>query len=1057
MTLQTPQRPARAASVGRGAATTRGLIALLLLTALAAGPPAALVAFVGNPIPEQAVVGGRLTDAAVIGLLAAVVWAAWAQLMLAVVVEAAAAARGAAIPPRIPLSGPQQILARRLVVASSLLLAGTTALSAPALAAPAQAVTAAAIPACPQPSPAPHAHALGPLTASGPGVANPPSAESGDQTLRFGSANPAGHASGRQQPEHKWYVVQEPRHHRHDTLWDIAERHLGDGLRWKEIYQLNRGREQHDGRSLDHAGLILPGWRLRMPADAIGLPHDDDQDAHRARSPEGQPRREAPPRPPQQNNPEADSTGTPAIAPQRDATAELPGPPASQSPQSRPAAGPMAVQAPAAEVAAPGASESLEDRSAREVGVESDGRTPIAGLTFGLGALACAGLAGELTRRRHRARRVRRPGERLVSLAPAETCVEARLRSVDAELTVARVRTAFRELAFRCYQTGRSLPDLLTVRLTAGSAELRLGADEPDAVPPFTSLGARTWRLDPQPFMGEGATASTPSDDDPVDPYPALVAVGIDSTGPEAAVVLVNLEAVGTLHIDGPVADTAPILHALAAELGTSPLADSAMLTLVGCPDRLRNVCDSDRTRHQDHDRAHRWATTHIRDVARLLGDAGLPDLRAARSRRTLDDLWAPEVLIECGEDSAVTPINAPPYGGLCVLTTGPVDGVATGGDPDSAWTLRRGEDGWRLDPIGIDLDPQQLDPAALATLDELMDVKVVVPPELSSPRHFAGDERTASNGTAGHGNGPGPATLPDWKLPAPTDAAAADVPVATPIPSFDRSASVALDSEVSDRGAFDPDEPEDIPTSAPPRVLVLGPVELVGAVDEYAPPRPRRSIELAAYLTLHPGVTQHQLDEAMWPGARVPKETRNPLISRTRRWLGRAPHGGHYLEHFGENSGYGVRPDIGCDWHDFQALAGRGLAAGPDGADDLAAALDLVRGRPFLGVTPHTYTWAEADTQEMLAAIVDTAHALAELALAAGDHRRARWAASAGLTADPYAELLYQDAIRAAKAAGDAVDVQHLLTLLRRRIEEIDPTDDVDEATGALCERKSR
>src|SRR5690606_12105654 len=45
-------------------------------------------------------------------------------------------------------------------------------------------------------------------------------------------------------------------------------RHLGDPLRWPEIFELNEGRPQPDGGCLTDAGQLAPGWRLLLPADA---------------------------------------------------------------------------------------------------------------------------------------------------------------------------------------------------------------------------------------------------------------------------------------------------------------------------------------------------------------------------------------------------------------------------------------------------------------------------------------------------------------------------------------------------------------------------------------------------------------------------------------------------------------------------------------------------------------------------------------------------------------------------------------------------------------------
>lgn len=48
----------------------------------------------------------------------------------------------------------------------------------------------------------------------------------------------------------------------HDKLWSIAERELGDGQRWHDLWDWNRGVVQPDGRVLTRPNLIRPGWKL---------------------------------------------------------------------------------------------------------------------------------------------------------------------------------------------------------------------------------------------------------------------------------------------------------------------------------------------------------------------------------------------------------------------------------------------------------------------------------------------------------------------------------------------------------------------------------------------------------------------------------------------------------------------------------------------------------------------------------------------------------------------------------------------------------------------------
>ena len=57
-----------------------------------------------------------------------------------------------------------------------------------------------------------------------------------------------------------------------DTLWDIAEDHLGSGERYPEVFDLNDGVVQPDGQRLTDPDLIRVGWELDLPEGERGEP-----------------------------------------------------------------------------------------------------------------------------------------------------------------------------------------------------------------------------------------------------------------------------------------------------------------------------------------------------------------------------------------------------------------------------------------------------------------------------------------------------------------------------------------------------------------------------------------------------------------------------------------------------------------------------------------------------------------------------------------------------------------------------------------------------------------
>ncbi|MEW2217869.1 BTAD domain-containing putative transcriptional regulator [Streptomyces sp. NPDC006990] len=275
--------------------------AFLALAALVAGVPAALAYFIGWPLPHRMPTLDMLRDEVSAGVfidvLTVVVWLAWAQFTACVLVEVKGALSGVGLPARVPGAGPSQLLARQLVTAV-LLLGSTTASFAPGLAQlghhvqphqPAQTVASAQLLPGQQQS-------AGDDALPGGGSAHVMGGSSSD-TVVPAAAGGKGDGAGRQSAgdstdraaRTKFYRIQPPAGRHHDSLWEIAERHLDDGRRYKEIYRLNKDRVQPDGSRLSEASLIRPGWIMEMPADAHGgelveMPDDAQQLGERERA-----------------------------------------------------------------------------------------------------------------------------------------------------------------------------------------------------------------------------------------------------------------------------------------------------------------------------------------------------------------------------------------------------------------------------------------------------------------------------------------------------------------------------------------------------------------------------------------------------------------------------------------------------------------------------------------------------------------------------------------------------------------------------------------------------
>jgi DNA-binding SARP family transcriptional activator len=233
----------------------KGVIALALLAGLVGGVPWALWHYVGWPLARHIPSWSQFTtaldthgipDQTLLKGLACVVWIAWAILAASVLVELPAALQGRTAR-RLGVAGPIQPLVGHLVAAVIVAALAIAPQAGPTVPRPLGTTVGLGHPRLPvaitlvadvQPA------AVVPVVKAVPNGSAPTTAT---------DASPATSA----------YVVQ-----RNDTLWGIAERELGDPLRWSEIYALNEGRQEPGGMTLDDPNWIYPGWTLVLPLPA---------------------------------------------------------------------------------------------------------------------------------------------------------------------------------------------------------------------------------------------------------------------------------------------------------------------------------------------------------------------------------------------------------------------------------------------------------------------------------------------------------------------------------------------------------------------------------------------------------------------------------------------------------------------------------------------------------------------------------------------------------------------------------------------------------------------
>ncbi|GAB3962030.1 hypothetical protein GCM10029978_016220 [Actinoallomurus acanthiterrae] len=984
-----------------------GVLALAAIAALLAGVPFALLTFFGSPIPSRMpsmeTFTQRLDTTALMRILVLVVWLAWVQLAACVIVEVYAGIRGVGVPARVPFAGGPQAVAHRLVVAALLLFTATTVV-VPALTAPrATHVQVKDPPPRQQPRPAERPEAV---------TRQAPEADS-DAPV------PMEHNAVR-----KIYRVRPPEGRHHESLWEIAEKCLGDGRRYREIYTLNKGKLQPDGTRLTMASLIRPGWVLDMPADAThvevvhrgphdgqhehGVPHSDVpggvhhhgfvntekqavEAARRAAREEAreehakQEGRQGTGSQGGQGTGSQNGHGTGSQDGHKQQGGQAPGqetarPPAAPAPHptgTAPPVRPPAHASPRAERTVPAHPESPQSPAERPSHLPAFGWPE----ELAVASLLAAGLLAVLGRRRREQLWRRAFGTRIARPDGEAALAEQALR-IGADTDATRLLDlGLRQMSKALAAEGRTLPTVYGVHLGTDSLDLWIAPADRNPPAPWEEYdNGQVWRLNAGALDGV-ATADLA---DVLAPYPGLVSIGTNDTGR----ILVDLEtAHGLISLQGPDEIRRAALAAVAVELATNRWSDHMRITLVGfgeelsliAPDRIRAVATLAEALPELESRTE--------EVRQALAASGADSVLTGRCRGVFGEAWMPHYLIMADPP---TPEEAERLVALARTGQRMAAGYLVAGEtPGATWT-------WDVTPDG------RLRAGVLG-----FDVEAQLVPE----RHYRAVVELFR--TAGRAEG---------------------------VPYGGIDAEPAVPPAMGEtRPAVD--------------IRLLGPVEVdaPGVVEES-----RRALctEALVYLATHPeGVHPTVLGGAVWPRG-VAAPVRDATVARVADWLGLDSRGRPNLYH-DERGRIRLGSEVRVDWEMFRWLVWRSAAEPASETAYLTYALDLVRGPLMDGRPRGRYGWLAAEDLEYdaTARIADVAHRLVLMRLDDGDARGAISAARAGLRLAVDDEGLWRDLLRATHATGDHAAVRGVVEELSDRVSADPFAAQMQPETEALVE----
>ncbi|TKJ18019.1 LysM peptidoglycan-binding domain-containing protein [Blastococcus sp. CCUG 61487] len=753
---------------GHAARLLKAVGALVALLAVVVGVPVlmAVLHLVPDSLPSLDEIGALLTsrdDGQLVGLvLAAGVWVCWALFTVATVAEVVAFAR--ARPVRaLPGLGIFQRPAAALVAAVAV---GFTV-------APLAAGGPASITTAP------------PLPVAATSTAVPPSVEYASPL--FTEQAPVTYSMPDEQAppaETATYQVQ-----RRDTLWALAERHLGDPLRYPEIARLNPTAVGPDNE-------IFTGTVLVLPPDAVGLPpigsapttamtvedvtvesgdtlwdlteeitgngHSWHQawELNRGRTQPGGATFTDPSliRPgwtlsiPDATSPATPAPGAPGQPPDESAppTSE-PAPPSAPAPSTAPAADPTPPGTDAPPPPAPGpatnaptssptaAPNSVEPSSAKphETPTGSTSELPTIAFAAGGGLLLAGASLTALLRYRRSQFRQRRPGRTIGSTPPELLHVERALQvagsvgSADVTWLDQTLRALVQALA---RVDGARLPDVVAVCMTDDVLTLVLTEPALEAPEPWTvdPVGTR-WSIrrdDPLTYDEQQRAYFFA-------PFPMLASVGYTAEGERW---LVDLERVATLSLSGDVERCLNLARFLAAELAHNTWSEMLQVTLVGFGQELAQINPERLTYTDDVEKAIAVLGGQLESVTDAMHVADV-DVLSGRLRDVAGDAWAPHVLLiapdvakdDAGLERLMAAIQQQRGRGAVALVL--IDDPALG---DAArWQLTIDVAGiLRIPALGLEVIAQQIPADEAAQLAEVLALAAVTDDRPMPPAH---------------------------------------------------------------------------------------------------------------------------------------------------------------------------------------------------------------------------------------------------------------------------------------------------------------------------------